>query len=114
MQLLNALDKEVNVRLAPNKYIELILTQAMQQKSLMKRINASINAHFDRDAQIEHEFAGAKTHMRGCCDSCTYKGYPTQEDLWLHRNNCSVYKADHAARLERAMQSRLPQLEVKA
>lgn len=111
LRLLNYLDKDVNVKLAENKYIELILVHAMKQKSLMKKVNASINLNFDRDFIIETEFPGSNQHKRHCSESCTYVGYPTKEDLWAHRVACPEYSKDYKKRMERVYEFRIPQME---
>lgn len=111
LRLLQYLDKDVNVRLAENKYIELILVHAMKQKHLMKQINDSINMNFDRDFIIETEFPGSKQHKRQCSESCSYLGYPTKEDLWAHRVACPEYSKDYKKRMERVYEFRIPQME---
>ena len=85
LDILNWIQNEIKVPLAPNMAIRYLCMKALNDKKLRKRATERINLMFEENAQ-----KGVRKHVK-CCEACEYKDYPGV-DLNAHRVGCEVYQ----------------------
>lgn len=96
LDILNWVQNEIKVALAPNMAIRYLCMKALKDKKLRKRATERINLMFEENAQV-----GVKKHVK-CCDECDHKDYPGT-DLNNHRVSCEFYQTLVRTRIDGLM-----------